>query len=315
MILPNETQHSFLNDVEFGVGTWAWGDQLFWGYGKDYKEEDLRLVFDKAVSSGIRFFDTAEGYGQGKSESLLGKFIQEVSLPIQVATKFMPYPWRLNRGSLTRALKGSLKRLGLEKVNLYQIHMPLPPITIETWMEALSDVHQAGLTDEVGVSNYSVDQMMRAYDALIRQGVNLVSNQVEYHLLNRKIENNGMLEKCRQLGIKIIAYSPLGLGLLTGKYNSENPPGGIRGGRFTKKYLAQIQPLIHAMRKIGAEHDGKNAAQVAINWVQCKGAIPIPGAKTFEQIDQNLGAIGWRLSEDEIGLLDEISKRVTQLAE
>jgi len=301
---------SGLSEATFGLGTWQWGDQLFWGYGNGYQENDLFELFKYCISQNMRFFDTAEVYGSGRSEQLLGKFIRELGEPVYVATKFMPYPWRLSRRSLLKSLKASLTRLGLQKVNLYQMHWPLPPVTVEAWMEGMIEAVQNGLTGAVGVSNYDKRQMLTAHNALTRQGVPLASNQVEYHLLNRKIELNGLMEECNQLGVKVIAYSPLAQGLLTGKYTPDNPPRGVRGGRAAKRLLVKIQPLLRAMRRIGADHAGKTPAQVAINWVICKGAIPIPGAKNLNQAEQNLGAMGWTLTEAEMAELDELSLAV-----
>jgi aryl-alcohol dehydrogenase-like predicted oxidoreductase len=303
--------HPVMEGVEIGIGTWAWGDRLFWGYGKDYQEDDIHQVFISAVNAGIRIFDTAEVYGQGKSELFLGKFIQESEQKVSIWTKFMPYPWRLLRRSLDRAIKNSLKRLGQSQVDLYQIHAPLPPVTIDTWMEAMLDVYEQGLVRGIGVSNYDRRQTQRAYEALNRRGNLLVSNQVEYNLLNRKIEQNGLLKQCKEMGVTIIAYSPLAQGLLTGKYTPEEPPRDFRGSRSGRKKLAQIQPLVTLMRRIGAEHAGKTPAQVSINWTICKGTIPIPGIKNLEQLQQNLGALDWRLTSDEVAELDEMSDRIS----
>jgi aryl-alcohol dehydrogenase-like predicted oxidoreductase len=315
-------RHPVLADVSLGIGTWSWGDRLFWGYGRGYSDTDIQAAFQIAASAGIRFFDTAEVYGQGKSETLLGKYADEFTkaasengaglFPFKIATKFMPYPWRLNRGSLVKALQASLKRLGVDHVDLYQVHMPLPPINVETWMAGMIEAHQMGLINSAGVSNYDRRLMQRAFDALTRQGIQLASNQVEYHLLNRKVETNGLMAHCHELGITLIAYSPLGLGLLSGKYTPEHPPQGARAGRISRKYLAQIQPLLKLMRRVGADHEGKTPAQVAINWVIQKGALPIPGVKNLEQAEQNIGACGWNLSPDEVAELDEMSDRVTR---
>lgn len=314
-------RNTVLEGVELGIGTWAWGDRLFWGYGKGYSDIDLHSAFQAAVDGGVRLFDTAEIYGQGRSESLLGEFIQEYvetidpgavgTGRIRIATKFMPYPWRLHRGSLTGALKKSLARLKVARVDLYQIHMALPPVNVETWMGGMIDAYQLGLISAVGVSNYDRGMTQRAFDTLARQGIQLASNQVEYNLLDRKVEKNGLLKHCQDLGVVLIAYSPLGLGLLTGKYTPENPPSGARGGRTSRARLAQIQPLIHVLRRIGADHAGKSAAQVAINWVIQKGAIPIPGVKNMDQAAQNAGSMGWALSADEVAELDEMSDRVS----
>lgn len=309
---PLSKKHPVFEGVEFGVGCWAWGDRMVWGYGRGYSEDDLRATFQRALALGITLFDTAEVYGLGLSEKLLGKFIRESNATVKVATKFMPFPWRLSRSSMMRALRNSLKRLGLSQVDLYQIHFPLPPLTVETWMSAMLDAYQAGLTVAIGVSNFNLQQTQRAYEMLARHGVTLASNQVEYHLLNREIEKNGLLKLCQEMGVTVIAYSPLAMGLLTGKYTAEHPPRGTRGGRFSRRYLERIQPLILQLRRIGANHDDKTPAQVALNWVLCKGALPIPGAKTFEQIEQNAGALGWRLSDEEVQILDEISEQVSR---
>jgi aryl-alcohol dehydrogenase-like predicted oxidoreductase len=303
-------KHPVFTDVEMGIGTWAWGDKLFWGYGQGYGQADLAAVFDACLSMGLNFFDTAEVYGQGTSELFLGEFIKKTQKPVKVASKFMPYPWRFWRGSLIGALRGSLKRLGLEKVDLYQIHVPLPPVSVDTWMDAMSDACQKGLVGAVGVSNYDQMQMLRAFTCLAREGIPLASNQVEYSLLNRKIEKNGLLKLCQERGITLIAYSPLGMGLLSGKYTVDNPMTGMRGRRFGRDYMKRLQPLVQLMRNIGEDHDNRSTAQVALNWVICKGALPIPGAKNTSQAEQNSGALGWRLTEDEIGRLDETSDRV-----
>jgi aryl-alcohol dehydrogenase-like predicted oxidoreductase len=300
---------SVFGDVSFGVGTWAWGDRMVWGYGRGYSQGDVREAFDASIKAGIRLFDTAEIYGQGKSEQLLGEFIQQCDEKILVATKFMPYPWRLSRKSLTRALHGSLKRLRLKQVDLYQIHQPLPPINVETWMSAMVEAVQAGMTRAVGVSNYDQSWMQRAYDTLAREGIRLASNQVEYSLVNRKIEKNGLLQKCKELEVTCIAYSPLGMGLLTGKYNQNNLPQGIRGGvvNYNRRRMERLEPLLTLIKRIGSDHAGKTPAQVALNWVICKGALPIPGAKSQAQAEQNAGAVGWQLTPEEVAALDAAS--------
>ena len=305
-------RHSILEGVEFGIGTWAWGDRLFWGFGQNYQEKEIREVFDYCVQAGLTFFDTAESYGQGRSESFLGEFLKTTSQPVKIATKFAPYPWRLGKRALIKALRNSLKRLGLSRVDLYQVHFPIPFLKIETWMEAMVEAYQSGLVAAVGVSNYDRSQTQRAFDALTRLGVNLASNQVEYHLLNRTIEKNGLLAQCKGLGVTLIAYSPLAQGVLTGKYTADNPPQGIRSRRYNRKYLAQIQPLIMQLRKIGAAHAGKTPAQISLNWVMRKGAVPIPGAKNINQAEMNAGALGWAISDEEVQQLDEFSDRVSK---
>lgn len=302
---------TFLHELELGIGTWAWGDRLMWGFGSTYNAQDVRQAFDASIAAGITLFDTAEIYGQGKSEQLLGEFLKTTDQKLLIATKFLPYPWRLGRRTLTRALRGSLKRLGVAQVDLYQIHQPIPPVTPETWMAALADAVQAGITREVGVSNYDRSWMQRSYDALAREGLALASNQVEYSLINRRVEKNGLLKQCQELGVRLIAYSPLGMGLLTGKYTPDNPPAGMRAGRYNRRFIERIAPLITLIKRIGSGHGGKTPSQVALNWVICKGALPIPGAKNYAQAEQNAGALGWRLTEAEVAALDAASDRLS----
>ncbi len=299
-----------LEGIELGFGAWAWGDRLMWGYGRSYNLGDLRAAFEYALGAGVTFFDTAEVYGQGQSELILGQLLKAAGRPVKIATKFMPFPWRLARQALMKALKGSLRRLGVPQVALYQVHMPLPPVNIETWMEGMAEAVHAGLTLAVGVSNYDTAQTRRAHERLMREGLRLASNQVEYNLLNRKIEKDGLLKACQELGVRVIAYSPLQQGVLTGKYGPENPPPGIRGGQYNRRYLEKIEPLLTLMKHIGSDHAGKTPAQVALNWVICKGAIPIPGVKTLSQAEQDAGALNWRLSEEEVLRLDEVSDQV-----
>ena len=169
---------------------------------------------------------------------------------------------------------------------------------------------QAGLTQNVGISNYNLDQMERALKGLAKYHIPLASNQVEYNLLERKIERNGMLDRCKQTGVRLIAYSPLAMGLLTGKYSLETPPPGARGRKYAAN-LKELPSLIALMTEIGKNHKNKTPNQVALNWIICKGALPIPGAKTAEQALQNVGALGWRLSPEEVRALDVASDKIT----
>jgi aryl-alcohol dehydrogenase-like predicted oxidoreductase len=295
-----------------GIGTWAWGDRLYWGYGRgEYSDADLEAAFQASRAAGINFFDTAEIYGRGRSEQLLGHFLRDTGDDVVVATKFFPYPWRLRRADLPKALRASLERLGLERVDVYQIHWPFPPVPIWTWMAGMADAVEAGLARAVGVSNYSPEQTRRAVAALGEHGVRLISNQVDYSLLQRQPERSGLLRLCHNLNVTLIAYSPLGQGLLTGKYTPDNPPSGLaRRRRYPPRRLAAIQPLLGLMREIGQAHGGKTLAQVASNWVICKGALPIPGAKNLQQAMDNVGALGWRLTGEEVVALDAASENL-----
>ena len=289
-----------------GVGTWAWGDRLMWGYGNGFNDADIREAFDVSLENGTNWFDTAEVYGLGKSEEFLGKFLPSPSKEVLVATKFMPYPWRVRKQAMFRALKKSLKRLQLDQVDLYQIHTPLLWWRKPEYVATLAAVVKAGLTRAAGVSNFDTEQTRLANEALQAEGVPLASNQVEYSLFDRCIEKNGLLDYCRANEITIIAYSPLAKGMATGKYGPDNPPPGPRKRMYPPEKLAQYQPLITLLKDIGAGH-GKTPAQVALNWTICKGTVPIPGAKNAKQAAENLGAMGWRLTPEEVLALDESS--------
>ncbi len=300
----NETR--FLHAIEMGLGTWQWGDRVMWQYGRDYGDDDLRQAFQNSLAQGIRFVDTAEAYGSGLSERLLGQFLKEIDQPILVATKFTAFPWRLTANSIPTSLAHSLERLGREAVDLYQIHFPSPILSVETLMEGLMKCLEKGLTRTVGVSNFDQTQMLRAYSTLARHNIPLAANQVAYSLLNRTVEKNGLLARCLELGIRLIAYGPLEKGLLTGKYTSKNPPTGPRGRQF-QSLMGKIDSLLKLLTEIGQDHGGKSIAQVALNWVICKGALPIPGAKNGAQALQNAGAPGWKLTDEEISSLDAAS--------
>jgi len=294
-----------------GIGAWQWGDRFMWGYGSGYDDADLRRAFELTLEAGINFIDTAEIYGPHTSERKLGEFLRTRETWPIIATKFFPLPWRWERGALLRALRGSLKRLGLSRVDLYQTHWPFGPVAIETWMEAMAEAVNAGLTRAVGVSNYNLEQMRRAQDTLAKHSVALTSNQVEYSLLQRSPERTGLLAACKEQGITLIAYSPLAKGILSGKYTPENPPPGMRRRRYDRERLAAAQPLLSLMKEIGEAHIGKTRSQVALNWLLCKGTLPIPGAKNPQQAQQNAGALGWRLTDAEVAALDAASEKLS----
>lgn len=295
------------------IGTWAWGDKLFWSYGSDYDVEQLRAAFKAALEAGTTFFDTAEIYGFGQSEEFLGEFMQQTAQTVQIATKFAPFPWKFSGQSVSDALTESLKRLRVEKIALYQVHWPFTfLLSQETLMDTLASEVQRGRIEAVGVSNYSAEQMREAHNLLAKRGVRLAVNQVRYSLITRQIETSGIVDTARQLGVTLLAYSPLAQGLLTGKYSVENSetPTGARSidPRFGKDGLRKIEPVVSLLRQIGAKRD-RTPAQVALNWIIAQGnIIPIAGAKTAAQIHQNAGALGWRLSDDEVTQLELASR-------
>lgn len=295
-----------------GVGTWSWGDSLFWQYGKGYGIHEVRAAFEASLAAGVTFFDTAEIYGWGKSEELLGEFLQDTNGPVTVATKYFPLPWRVSAQAVADALTASLKRLQLPTVALYQVHWPFDFLMGQkTLMNALADEVKQGRIQTIGVSNYSASQMHTAHMYLAERGIPLVVNQVQYSLLHRKIESNGVFSAAQDLGITILAYSPLTQGLLTGKYGigtGQMPTGARRiDPRFKENNLKKVEPVVNALRDIGQRY-GKTPAQVALNWLIGQGnVVPIPGAKNAQQAQQNAGALGWTLTADEHQAIDQVS--------
>ncbi|MEM1391850.1 MAG: aldo/keto reductase [Cyanobacteria bacterium P01_H01_bin.150] len=295
------------------LGTWAWGDKLFWSYGNEYGSEQVEQAFNAAIEAGTTFFDTAEVYGLGLSEELLGQFMKKTDKQVQIATKFGPLPWRFSAESVSEALTESLKRLQVEQIALYQVHWPFTFfMSQETLMNALATEVEKGRIKTIGVSNYSQEQMQEAHQILARRGIPLAVNQVRYSLLTRQVESQGIITTAKQLGVTILAYSPLAQGLLTGKYSlgSSVKPTGARSidPRFSKDNLQKIEPLISLLRIIGEKYN-RTPAQVALNWLIAQGnVIPISGVKTAEQVKQNAGALDWKLSDDEITQLEEISR-------
>jgi aryl-alcohol dehydrogenase-like predicted oxidoreductase len=306
---PAATELPPLDSIQLGLGAWAWGDRSVWQYGRGYTQADVRDAFQAAIAQDIRFVDTAEVYGSGRSERILGELVRESTQPVAVATKYFPWPWRLTSVSFLTALKGSLDRLGLHAVDLYQVHWPTPLMRPEYMMEAMFACVRSGMCRSVGVSNFEEADLLRAHSALAKHGVALASNQVHFSLLHRQVERNGLLARCKELGVRLIAYSPLEMGLLTGKYGPGKSPPGNRALRYAS-VIGRIGPLLNAISDVGQEHGGKTNAQVALNWLIAKGALPIPGAKTAAQAQENAGALGWSVTEDQIAKLDEASDRI-----
>ena len=299
-----------------GCGTWAWGNRLLWGYDPSM-DAQLQEVFNLCVSHGVTLFDTGDSYGTGKlngrSETLLGKFSQAYSginqESICIATKLAAYPWRLTPQSMVNAGKASAKRLG-RNVDLVQMHWSTANyFPWQEWalLDGLADLYEQELVKGVGLSNYGSKRLKKVHQRFAERGVPITSLQVQYSLLSTyPVTELGLKDVCDELGIKLIAYSPLALGLLTGKYAEKTTlPKGIRGLAF-RQMLPGIQLLLGCLREI-AENRNKTMAQIALNWCICKGTIPIPGAKSVAQAKDNLGALGWQLDANEVAELDKFA--------
>lgn len=304
-----------------GCGTWAWGNRLLWGYDESMDDE-LQAVFNQCVANGVTLFDTGDSYGTGKlngrSEELLGRFQNEymgVSKDnICIATKLAAYPWRLTRSSMVSAGKSSARRLG-RNIDLVQLHWSTANYAPwQEWalLDGLADLYEQGLVKGVGLSNFGPKRLKKVHQKFTERGVPIATLQVQYSLLSTyPVTELGIKEVCDELGIKLIAYSPLALGILTGKYSSKNSggnpdkssfPKGIRSILF-RQLLPGARSLLDSLQAV-AKSRNKTMSQVAINWCICKGAIPIPGAKNLKQVQQNIGALGWELDSGEVAELD-----------
>ena len=301
-----------------GCGTWAWGNRLLWGYDPAMDGE-LQRVFDRCVAQGVTLFDSGDSYGtgrlNGRSEALLGAFAQaylgENQGQICLATKLAVYPWRLTPAAVVRAAAASAQRLG-RPIDLVQMHWSTAnyaPWQEGAFLEGLIQLYQQGQVRGVGLSNFGPRRLRLAHQRLAAAGVPLVSLQVQYSLLSTyPVTDLELKDLCDQLGIRLIAYSPLALGILTGKYGPQGPwPAGLRGW-LLRQLVPAVEPLLAALRAIAAER-GKTPAQVALNWCIAKGTLPIPGAKTLAQAEQNLGALGWYLDGGEMAELEQASRR------
>ncbi len=243
-------------------------------------------------------------YSSGASERRLGELAR--GKDVVLATKFPPSPFSRTE-SMPKELDASLARLGRNSVDLYQHHFPSRWVSIPKLMELMADAVEAGKVKAVGVSNYSAEQMRIAHAALAQRGIALASNQVEYSLLHRQPEVNGVLDTCRELGVTLIAYQPLASGALTGKYKAGDRPTGLR--RFMPYFRGKGQeaaaPVVALLREIGGRYD-KSPAQVALRWlIENETVLPIPGAKNGVQAAANAGALTFHLTSVEIEMLDQ----------
>jgi len=305
-----------------GLGTWSWGNRLLWGY--DEKNDDkLAELFDEALRCGVGLFDTGNSYGTGKiegrAEQLLGDFSRQtvygaLAESAVFATKIAPYPWLLTRKAFVEECRKSCRRLRRKSIPLAQLHWSTAnyfPWQDRILWDGICDAVEMGLVDNVGLSNYGPRRLERAVKYLSSRGVSVASCQVQLSLLCRGSLESGLLDVCAEKDIAVIGYSPLALGILSGKYGtSENQERlkGFRGLVFGDSALKQTAPLRATLATI-ANARGKSISETAINWVLCQGCIVIAGAKNAEQGRQNFAAQSWRLSADEVEELENAAKK------
>jgi myo-inositol catabolism protein IolS len=288
-----------------GIGMWQAGGKA---WGNDVRDADCRRAMERAVELGINLVDTAEAYGDGHSEQVMRPAINAVGRDnVFIATKVGG--WHLRPDDVKKACAGSLKRLGVREIDLYQVHWPDPwsQVPLRETMKALEALHRTGKIRHIGVSNFAVRDLEEARSHLSR--TDIVSNQVRYNLLQREVETE-VLPYCRREGIEILAWSPIGKGVLSGKYHDgKRPKDRVRSEEdlFKPANLRKTKGLVGRLKAIGKVH-GKTPAQVALAWLRSrKVVVPIPGVKRPAQAEENAGATGWTLTRAEQRQLERAS--------
>ncbi len=287
-----------------GLGTWQFGSRE-WGYGPSYEAHEAGDIARRAVALGVNLFDTAEWYGFGRSERILGEALADLRPSVFIATKvtpILPIP-----SLVARRAEGSARRLGISEIDLYQIHWPNPVVPLETQMKAMRQLRDHGTIRQIGVSNYSLHRWQAAERAL---GGVVLTNQVRFNLVDRRPLDSSMVAWAADHDHVVMAYSPLAQGLLSGRYDADHRPGGMRAKTttFLPENLTRAADLIATLRRI-ADANEATAAQVALAWVVShSGVVAIPGASSVAQLEHNAAAADLELSRDELAELSDTAR-------
>jgi aryl-alcohol dehydrogenase-like predicted oxidoreductase len=280
---------------KIGLGTWQFGSRD-WGYGERYAGDVAPAIVTRALELGVTLFDTAEIYGFGRSERILGQALSGHRDAAFLATKILPvFPVA---PVVEQRAVASANRLGTRRLDLYQVHQPNPVVRDGTIMRGMRALQRVGLVGEVGVSNYPLARWRAAEEAL---GTRVLSNQVSYSLVNRAPERE-LLPYAATNGRMVLAYSPLAQGLLSGRYDPDHRPANrVRAANplFLPDNLARAGELIATLREIASAH-AATPAQIALAWVIRHPAVAaIPGASTVEQLEHNAAAADIDLTDDQ----------------
>lgn len=261
------------------------------------------------MSKGANFIDTAQVYGTGESESICGRLVKGMPRDLfTMQTQYFIVPQmndilHPNQAPMLK-LETSLKNFGLDYVNIYLVHGPIHVQSIATIAKSMADFVDKGMAKTVGVANYSLEDVIKMQEELAKYGVPLVINQVEFSVLRRLLDLNGLLKACKECGIVLQSYSSLAQGRLIGKYTKENLPP--KQYRFSSYDLAETEP-VNAVLKGIADRRGASISAVALNCNMCKGITPVVGIRKPEQAEANCQALGWRFTNDEVRDIDGVS--------
>jgi aryl-alcohol dehydrogenase-like predicted oxidoreductase len=290
---------------KIGLGAWQFGSRE-WGYGERYAAQEAQAIVSRALELGVTLFDTAEIYGFGRSERILGGALGERLESVFLATKILPV--LPVAPVVEQRAVASANRIGARRLDLYQVHQPNPVVRDGTIMRGMRALQWVGLVGEVGVSNYSLARWRAAEDAL---GGRVLSNQVRYNLVDRAPERE-LLPHAESAGRLVIAYSPLAQGLLSGRYRADSPPANrVRAANplFLPENLRRAGDLIAVLREVADAHSA-SAAQIALAWViRHPAVVAIPGASSVQQMESNAAAADITLTEDQYQALQAASAR------
>ncbi len=276
-----------------GLGTWQFGSSE-WGYGRDYADREADRILTRALDLGITLVDTAEAYGFGRSERIVGRALGDRRGEAFVATKLFPlFPVG---PVVSQRARASATRLGVDCIDLYQIHQPNPIVPLTTTMPAFAQLMAEGLVRHTGVSNYSLARWKAAERAL---GSPVLSNQVRYNLVDRRPESE-LLPWARDNDRLVIAYSPLAQGLLSARYDADHRPSGMvrrTSSAFLPENLRRAEPLLQTLRDVAAAR-GATPSQVALAWlIRRPNVVVIPGASSLAQVEANAAAADLELDD------------------
>jgi aryl-alcohol dehydrogenase-like predicted oxidoreductase len=305
-----------------GLGCWQFseGRGLAGGFWEALPAAVVNDIVQASLDHGVDWFDTAEAYGHGRSEAALARALHVAGKrngDVVIATKWIPFLRRAR--SILRTFPERVRYLDGFAIDLHQVHHPFALSSIAAQMNAMADLVEAGRIRAVGVSNFSAAQMRVAQAALQARGISLASNQIRYSLLDRSCERNGVLAAARELGVTLIAYSPLAQGLLSGKFHAD--PALVRARHGPRKWmrafrragLARSQPLVGELRSI-ARGQGATPSQVALAWLTSfhgEAVVAIPGATRSAQAEENARAMSLTLTPAEMSRLDAVSRQVS----
>lgn len=290
------------------IGTWAWGDKATFNYDPTVDLPKIHAAWEKLKSVGLTFVDTAQSFGNGESERICGTLFKGMPRDaFVVQTKWfsggLSNTLMQSRGPKAR-LKESLKRLGLDYVDIYLVHGPIHGSSIATVAEGLAECVEEGMTRAVGVANYSTQEMIKMADELAKSNVPLSVSQCEYSVIRRVPEVTGMIRECRKRDICFQGFASLGEGRLAGKYSRFNESESTR--RFSSYPMHMLEPTINVLKSVAEQHRVSVSA-VALNYSINKGVVPLVGVRDAEQAEEDMQALGWRLTTDEIRRIEEVS--------